>query len=99
MIRGKDMKLNFKWKKKTGQYQQGDYLYVNKIHIGGYDWNSARPRHEAEIDDSARWVGYIELPSLADKSKRVYGANPDEVKTQMERVVTDWFTEALREGE
>ncbi len=89
------MILNFRWKKKTGQFL-GDCLYVNKIHIGGYDWNSARSQRET--DDATRWVGYIDLPSLTDKSKRVYGANPDEVKIKIEKVVTNWFTEALGGG-
>lgn len=91
------MNLKFTWKKKTRQYQQGASVYLNRIRVGSFDWNSGRSRDESETDDSSRWVGYIELPSLTDKSKRVYGVTPEEIKPKIERVVTSWFTEALKE--
>lgn len=84
-------KLIFRWKKKTGQYQQGESLYINKIRVGGWGWNSARSRLEA--DDSTRWIGYVDLPS--SKEQRVYGANTDEVKAKIEQTVIAWFIEAL----
>ncbi len=89
------MKLNFKWKKKTRQFQTGDYLYLNKICVGGYSWNSTRSQHESNND--TQWVGNIDMPSLTDKAKRVYGASPEIVKLKMEQVITNWFEEALKE--
>ena len=88
-------KLNFTWKKKTGQYQQGDALYVNKIRLASFDWNSGRS--QGDTDQSTRYVGYIELPSLSDTSKKVYGGTPEEIKPKIEQVITNWFNEALRE--
>lgn len=36
--------MNFQWKAKTGQYQNGEVLYLNKILIAHINWNSSRAR-------------------------------------------------------
>ena len=92
--RGNEMiKLNFQWKRKRGQYQTGENLYLNTIQVGGYGWNGTRPRDEGNEDI---WKGHISLPLLCDGSERVYRATEAEVKAEVERVVTVWFDEALR---
>ncbi len=85
--------MNFKWVKNKAQYQTGESLYLNRIRVGGYGWNSARSKSD-EFGDSINWVGDLDLPSLTDKGKRVYGSNQEEVKAKLERVVTQWFKEA-----
>ncbi len=87
-------RLNFIWKKKMGLYQQGDALYVNKIRLASSEWNSGRS--QGDTDETTRWVGFVELPSLSDKSQRVYGSTPEEIKSKIEQVVTAWFNEALK---
>ena len=86
------MKLNFKWVEKKAQYQTGDFLYLNRICLASYDWNSSRSKSEAD-DESKRWSGQISLPSL--KNKDVYGESPEAIKVKIEQVVTSWFREAL----
>ena len=88
---GVNKDLNFKWKVKTGQYQNGKGLYLNKICVGGCDWNSSRSKGDTEPN---RYVGYLSLPSL--KFDRTFGDSEDEVKAKVERVVSAWFNEALR---
>jgi len=83
-----------KWITKTGQYQSGEYLYINRICVGDYDWNSCRSRDSTETD---RYVGNIVLPSI--KNKRVFGDSPEEVKLKVERIVNAWFKEALAKAE
>ena len=87
-------KLNFRWRLRRGQYQSGERLYLNGILLGGFEWNATRLRSVPK-DNSTDWMGYIGLPSLSDDSKRLYGSNPDEIKADMERVVTGWFEKAL----
>ncbi len=82
--------MNFLWKQKTGAYQTGESLYLNRIHLGGYYWNTLRA--STDKDKSTDWVGQISLPSL--KSNTVYGGTDEEVKTKMEKLVIQWFNEA-----
>ncbi|KKM24040.1 hypothetical protein LCGC14_1609150 [marine sediment metagenome] len=88
------MKLNFHWKEKTGQYSSGANLYLNRICVGGYEWNTMRS--QGEKNDSTKWAGSVGLPSLSDKSKRVYAGSTDEIKTKIEQVIRNWFKEASR---
>ena len=88
------MKLNFQWKEKKAQYQTGDYLYLNRICVGEYSWNGMRT--QGDRDESTDWAGSISLPSLGDKSKRLYAGSPDEIKLKIEQVVINWFKETLR---
>ncbi len=66
---------------------------MNKIRLASYDWNIARSR---DASDDTRYSGYVELPSLSDTSKRVYGSTPEEIKAKIERAVNVWFDEALK---
>ncbi len=88
------MKLNFHWKQQTGEYQNGENLYLNRIYLASCTWNSARSR---DADDSTRYVSSITLPSLSDRVNRMYASSLEELKPRVERVITDWFTEALRQ--
>ena len=88
-------KLNFTWVEKKAQYQTGEALYLNRIKLGAFYWNSSRSKSD-EQDDSNNWVGELALPSLSGKSKRVFGSNPDEVKMKMEQITIEWFTEATK---
>ena len=83
--------LNFKWKEKTGRYQNGKSLYLNKICVGSCDWNDMRSRGSTELN---RYVGNILLPSL--KFDSLFGDDENEVKAKVEKGVNAWFNEALR---
>ena len=85
-------KIRFKWVKTQAQYQSGGALLLNRIRVGNFYWNSMRSL--GDKDDARRWVGQVDLPSL--KIKRVYGATEEEVRSNMEKVVTNWFAEALK---
>ena len=87
-----NMKLNFRWQQKQSEFARGESLYLNKIRIGGYTWNVAKHRGETTPDIS--WVGSLSLPGL--EKERVYSDNPGITKMSMERMVTDWFREALK---
>lgn len=84
------MDIKGEWRTKTGRFQSGESLYLNRVCVGGYEWNSCRPRGSAETD---RYVGNISLPST--KSTHVFGDSEEEVKLKVERVVNNWFKEAL----
>lgn len=79
--------MNFIWKQKTGRFRSGESLYLNRIHLGGYEWNSCKS--QGNKDKSIDWTGQVTLPSL--KNQTVYGATTEEVKTNMERLVIQWF--------
>ena len=83
--------LNFKWKKKTGIYQNGKSLYLNKLCVGSCDWNDMRSRGDTELN---HYVGRLLLPSL--KFDHLLGDDENEVKAKVEKVVNAWFNEALR---
>jgi hypothetical protein len=85
-------KLNFTWKVKTGQYQNGEYLYLNKINIGSCDWNTG----QSKGDTNNNYVGSLYLPSLIDKNKRIYSNDQKLIKDKMEVITTNWFNEALK---
>ncbi len=91
------MKLKFKWRKQTGQYQNGENLYLNRIHIGSCSWNSCRTQTDALNHIQNTYVSNINLPSLSDKVKSLYASNLEELKPRVEQVVEGWFKEALRE--
>jgi len=88
------VKLNFIWKEKTLRYQNGERLYMGRICVGQYEWNSTRSR--SDKSEGTRYIGRVLLPSL--KKEPIYGAAPEDIKTEVERVVTVWFEEALKEG-
>jgi hypothetical protein len=85
----------FKWKQLTGTYQNGEDLLLNKIYIASCIWNSGRSR---DADDSTRYVSNITLPSLSDKVKRMYASSLEELKPKVEKVITHWFDEALKQS-
>lgn len=85
------MKLNFKWKENTAQYQTGESLYLNRIKVGSYGYNSTRPRSETR-DTTKDYVGHTFLPQATSP---FYGQSPDEIKTKIERHIRAWFIEVL----
>lgn len=85
--------MDFKWVKNKEQYGTGERLYSNGIRLGGYHWDSARS--QSDRNNINNWVGYIELPSLTNKAKEIYGSNPEEVKTKIEQIVITWFDKVL----
>jgi len=87
------MKLNFVWKEKTAQYQNGEELYLNKICVGDYTWNSMRSKSESSENND--WVGSSNLPQM---NRRVYGKDTNEIKPKIEKQVMIWFTEALKDA-
>jgi len=85
------MKLNFRWVENKAQFGTGEFLYHNRIRLAVYYWNSSRSRE----DETNIWVGHVDLPSV--NPGIVYSESQDEIKAKIEKVVTDWFTEALKE--
>ena len=81
--------MNFVWKKTVGRFINGSSLYVNRLKVAGYGWNG--------ISNIPTWTGVVGLPSLKDNS--VGGETEKEIKTKIEKVVSDWFQEALRKEE
>jgi hypothetical protein len=89
-------KLKFIWKVKTGEYQNGESLYINKICVGGYSWNGAMSRDEPQEYKLAHsYIASCYLPGFIDR--RVYAPTTEEIKAHIEKMVTNWFNEALRE--
>ena len=88
------MGLNFNWRRKEAQYQTGEALFLNKIRLGGYSWNSSRPGGE----DGDKWAGIVDLPTLAHDSKYTFGNSEEALKLRMENIVSAWFKEALKHG-
>ena len=86
------MKLNFKWKRQTGQYQNGSDLFLNRICVGNIQWNSTMSRDDPERDKKQYVCGSFLYPS-----ERWFGATEEEVKIIIENKITVWFTEALKE--
>ena len=84
------MDLSFTWKESKGQYSSGESLYLNRIQVGSYGWNSNRPK--GNTPDETNYAGNILLPSL--KNHRVFAGTREEVKVKMEKVATNWFSEA-----
>lgn len=83
------MELNFRWVKKTGNYQTGKQLYLNKIKVASYGWNPVRSISDGSGNDS--WYGLTYLPQM---ETRVYDGDESEIKVKLERNVTAWFVEA-----
>ena len=89
------MKLNFTWKRKTGQYQNGDDLYLNRIYLGEVSWNDSLSKNMPEDDKiKKQYSGSTHLYS----NKTYYGSTAEDVKTQIEKAILVWFNEALKEG-
>lgn len=86
------MELNFEWKENKGQYQSGETLYLNKIIVASYGWNSATSKADPDREDK-KYSGRINLPSLKDNTR--YGNTQEIVKTKIEITVKNWFKEAL----
>jgi len=86
------MKLNLEWEENKRQYQTGETLYLNKIKIASYSWNSSMSKTDPDREGK-RWIGRINLPSLKDKT--CYGNTEEIIKTRIEITVENWFKEAL----
>lgn len=90
------MKLNFQWKENKAQYQTGESLYLGRIRVGSYGWNSIRSKTESERDSLRDWSGSLLLPSLSDFATQVYGSSREEVRVKMEEVVVNWVNEVTK---
>lgn len=89
------MKLNFKWTAQIEQFQRGEDLFLNKIHIGSVLWNSMMSRSDPEDFKKAhQYIGNCLLPGFTRKS--TFSATPEEVKARIEKIAVDWFREALK---
>ena len=88
--------MKFIWLKQKGRYQSGEDLFINKIHVGSYNWNSMMSRNEPDDYKKAhQYVGHCNLPGLS--GKRVYEATPEVIKPFIERMATNWFAEINRD--
>ena len=83
------MNLKFKWKKATTQYSTGERLYLNRVMVGLYQWHTSI--------GSLNWQGQITLPSL--RTATVESNDESDIKAQIEKVITTWFNEVLKDGE
>ncbi|KKL76918.1 hypothetical protein LCGC14_2040070 [marine sediment metagenome] len=83
--------MNYIWRAKRFQYQSGEYLYLNRIYVGEYSWNSYRPQGSEEAN---HYEGNIFLPSI--KNKRVFADTAEEVKVKVEKIVNSWLIEATK---
>ena len=83
--------MNYIWRAKKFQYQSGEYLYLNRICVGGYSWNSYRSQGSEEAN---HYEGNIFLPSI--KNKRVFADTVEEVKVKVEKIVNSWLIEATK---
>jgi len=90
------MELHFIWVENKEKYQTGESVYLNRICVGGYEWNSTRSKTDANRDGSNDWRGYITLPQI---SRGIYGENQAAVKAEVERIVKGWFGEATKKKE
>ncbi len=86
------MKLNFTWKNQTGQYQNGENLYINKICVASFSWNGTMSRDESEgYKNAHRYIGTILLPGFPSTTQ--FGASPEAIKATLEKMATNWFNE------
>lgn len=86
--------LQFKWKKKQGRFQIGGSLYLNRVCVGSYEWNSTRT--QGTVNSEPDWIGTSLLPQLT----KLYSDNDQQkLKLQIEKAVIAWFNEVLKEGE
>jgi hypothetical protein len=85
--------LNFVWKDKTGDYQTGEELKLNRISVAGYSWNGSRSQGHTDHDD---WIGNVYLPGV--NTKRYVATTESLMKMKLQDVVTKWFTEALQKA-
>lgn len=83
--------MEYTWRVKTGQFQSGQSMYLNRILLGGYYWNGTQP--QSAHDDSKNWVGELALPSLV--KGMIYGHSEENIRAEMERAANSWFKEAL----
>jgi len=86
------VELEFDWRENKAQYQTGESLYLNRILVASYGWNSSQSKGNEDI--TKRYSGRLILPSLRNSS--VYAASESDIKVEIERIVNNWFTEALR---
>lgn len=85
------MKLNFAWKENKLQYQSGESLYLNRIRVASYCWNSFKSRDNPGTNN--RYSGTVSLPQI---SKTFYSDNENTLKEQLKKAVTGWVTEILK---
>ncbi len=90
------MKLNFKWVKQKGQYQNGEDLFINRVRIGSYGWHSMMSKNEpSEYKTTHQYSGNCNLPEFVNS--RIYESTPELIKAKIERMATNWFAVIERE--
>jgi len=88
------MKLNFEWKTKKGQYQTGSSLYLNKIMVASYEYNSSRSKSDSHDDND--WTGTTLLPQA---NRQEYSSNENTLKLKLQHIVELWFKETTNPGD
>ena len=84
------MKLNFKWERKQGRYQNGEYLSLNGIVIGDFEWNAVDGSKEGK-----RWSCTIHLPQYKIPDAMAYRPDEEAARAIIEKVATKWFEKVL----
>ncbi len=83
------MELNFSWKENKGQYQAGESLFINRVRLAQYGWNGYRSKDDK--GGNTRYSGRINLPQI--KQGDIFGDTPENIKAEIEKIVTMWFKE------
>jgi len=83
------MNVEMKWKKKTGNFQTGEYLIVgDSVIVGGYSYNALRPKDDQE----KVYVGNVNLPNHPYLiANHLYAPSIESIKLNMELAVITWF--------
>ncbi len=80
--------LKLKWKNRTDS--DGEALYLNRLRIASYSYNITREK--GNVGDI--YKGVVLLPTLSPNSY-ITAPNHEQMRKQIEKIVTDWFNEAL----
>ena len=78
---------NLRWKKNTGKYAVGEFLYLGRWKVGGSHYDALRSKAAHD-----KWQAITRLPGL----KRCIGhfANEEEAKDAVEQAVKFWLKNA-----
>ena len=83
------MNARFRWAKKTGKFQHGEHLMLNRVIVANYERNMVIP---AGLTGSERqYIGGVHLPCLPAECITVYSKDVDSMHHKLENIVIDWF--------
>ena len=83
-----DYRLELVWCKKKAQYSNGYFARLGKWHVGGYDWDSCRPKG----DNTPPWAVSCALPGI--KSRLSSHHDQTEAREELRRIIEHWLQQA-----